>query len=134
MKKEAVAIWARMLLGMAFLCSSAGAQGGAIQIVQDGRGAVVYNANDEKDSGVVKKALELLDHDLEALGVTPAGKVANWRDATIIAGTAGNSKIMDSLTKSVSWNISQLRNAWDAFEMKMVKNKGKKISRYSGQQ
>lgn len=126
MKKEAVAIWARMLLGMAFLCSSAGAQGGAIQIVQDGRGAVVYNANDEKDSGVVKKALELLDHDLEALGVTPAGKVANWRDATIIAGTAGNSKIMDSLTKSVSWNISQLRNAWDAFEMKMVKNKGKK--------
>lgn len=99
--------------------------GSELPIIRDRQAMGIYDANDKTDSGVVRKALELFNGDLQTLGVTPGSKISKWQDASIILGTLGSSKLIDSLAKRTSWNTNQLRKAWDAFEMTSVTIQGR---------
>lgn len=85
---------------------------------------------DKADAKVVQLAAEAFSNDINLL----SGKTIRSSTATtvvdeyaVVAGTVGQSKIIDDLIKQKSIDVTQIKNKWECFSICIVKQKNSKL-------
>ncbi|MGQ1784640.1 glycosyl hydrolase 115 family protein [Saccharicrinis sp. GN24d3] len=84
---------------------------------------------DKKDAKVVQIAADLLASDIFKVSGKRVGVTSNIDKAGIIAGTIGESRLVDQLISEMKIDVSKVKSHWETYFIEIVKNPVKGIEK-----
>lgn len=110
------------------ICSSLWGQNGIqFPIVQNGEVASIII--DKRDAKVVDVASDILASDIQKVSGKTVVKYQKQAPYQIIAGTLGNSKVINQLIKKHAIDVSQIRGKWETYTIQVIENPSKDIKK-----